>query len=322
MLTVFAALALIRWPRMTSRQADMIQCSGAFGLAGLTIGRTPAGAYLDSALGLPDASTLLMMNCFLGALWCARCAIVAAVKGRHANHKAGRKILVISGLICWAVFALAAVWDALDPAGTAAEETSYRTALYFVITFLYLGLVSAEISNWACHAVFRARTRTVRFGCGLLGLATASLSAAATTRAGLGILTEIRLWAGNRPYPNAARIDEIASLAMQGSGLAAALGLIIPSIQPFRAYLKEALWGLRSLRRIKPLWQRAAACRGDRMAGISSVSRTNPVARLHRCVVEIRDAQLAQTLALTPREAALVRAAESRLSCEPKEETQ
>lgn len=322
MLSVCAALALIRWPRTTSRQADMIQCAGAFGFAGLIIGRTPAGSFLNAVPGLPDASTLLMMNCLLAALWCTRCAIVAAVKGRNASHKAGRRILITSGVICWAVFLLAAVWDSLDPAGTAAQEMSYSTALYFVIVFLYLGLISAEIANWAFHAVLRARTRTVRAGCGLLGLSAAVLSAASTTRAGLGTLTEIRLWAGNRPYPNSARIDEIASLTMQYSGLAAALGLILPSIQPFRAYLKEALWGLRALRRIKPLWQRAAACRGDRLTGINSVSRANPVARLHRCVVEIRDAQLAQTLTLTPRESALVHAAESRLSYEPKEETQ
>ena len=304
LLAVCGALTAIRHPRTTPRQLDKVRLGALLCAAAVAI--QLAGPLLGMGDGAEAAARVTGMTLFLISMWCAHDAIMEAV--RHSRHRAcsdqGKALLFIACLLCWLGLALGV--SGCMPDGTVA-------GLSLAIGHLYIGGACAEVAIAAWLAARIAHTGGVRAGTTVLGVSTAALSAIALFRVAVFLL----FISGATDSETAVACQQIGSAGMTVAGTFAVIGLSMPAFAVLRPWLFDAAWALRCLRRIRPIWSRAASDGKALAPGTWSVSRTDPVARLHRRVVEIRDAELSQIINLRTRETAMIESIEEKLTRGP-----
>lgn len=304
LLAVCGALTAMRHPRTTPRQLDKVRLAAVLCAAAVAIQLT--GTAMAWATCAEDAARVLSMTLVLVSIWCAHDAILEAV--RRSRHRAcpdqGKAMLLIACLLCWLGLALGV--SGYMPDGTVA-------GLSLAVGHLYIGAVCAEVAIAARRAARLARTAVVRAGTTVLGVSTAALSGIAVFR----VVVFILFIAGAADVEAAVLCQQWGAAAMTAAGTFAVTGMSMPAFAVLRPWLLDAVWALRCLRSIRPIWSRAAADGKALAPGSWSVSRTDPVARLHRRVVEIRDAELSQIINLRTRETAMIESIEEKLTKGP-----
>lgn len=304
LLAVCGALTVMRHPRTSPRQLDMVRLAALLCAAAVSI--QLVGPHLGTGADGKAAAQVMGMTLFLVSLWCAHDAVLGAV--RQSRHRAcpvrGRALLLIACLLCW--LGLTFGVSGYTPDGTA-------TGLPLAVGHLYIAALCAEVALAARRAARLAHTGGVRAGTTILGVSTAALSAIALFRVAVLIL----VICGVVECEPAVLCQQIGSAGMTLACTTAAIGISMPAFAVLRPWLLDGLWALRCLWHIHPIWSRTSANGKSLSCGTWSVSRTDPVARLHRRVVEIRDAELSQIINLHTRETAMIESIEEKLTRGP-----
>ncbi len=284
-LILLWAVALWRAPSAvrSSKQRTLWVAFAALTLA-MTL-RTPAVMHaIDNGTGINNLSTLLKQ--YLGVTAAAAVLEFVYVIARPHSRAGVRNRMGAAG----ATMAVLTVLFAFVPRRTEAEDFFDRSAgsvpatAYLLVWLVYLGTAMA-MATWLFWGSSRhAGAGWLRTGLRLLGAGTASGVAYALSRV-VYLLLRLTEVAGPGSDAGASTVTDTMKQA--------AIGLIlVGSSVPAVGVAWRAFWHWRYLRALHPLWRDLTGVVPEVVLG-EELRRRELRMRLHRRVVEIRDAILA-----------------------------
>lgn len=314
LMIVFVALQVLRFCFAGTRQRDRLLAAACFGLIGSLAMLPEIQEAIDDAAGLQGAATILRLNFFFVSLWLVRGAFAEAVHGVDRRCWTTGITMTAACAGTWVVL-MAGVHDPrYAPIRDAMMEAGFKPSLQYILCMAYICAVSLEIAGHAFRISTSAKTRCVQLSGMMVCVGASVIGVTAAARACLYTSVIANIAAGRGIPDQSVETESVLVAVMMGAGAAAVVGTSLPTVPVGRQWMSDYFRAWSVLTRIRPLWKRAACTRGGHLVGVRSVSFADPVARLHRRTVEIRDAQLAGELTLTPYERALVTNAEAWLS--------
>ncbi|MFE9428747.1 MAB_1171c family putative transporter [Kitasatospora sp. NPDC006697] len=250
------------------------------GVAGLaTLGLPGVGPWLDRAAGVHNLVVLLehllgLIACSAGLTFCgqtARPELTARLRNRHRAALLASQLALV---LCFA--ALRRPVEVTD--FYQAYPHSWAACLYALIVVGYLGAAMAAGTVLFGTYARRAGARALRTGLAVLALGTGTGFAYAVLR-GWQILLET---AGRPMFLSGRSLYRIEWTATA----LVLLGSLIPALGAACRGLRDR----RTVRRLRPLWTELTAAVPEVVLG-ERLGR-GPRLRLHRLVIEIRDAAL------------------------------
>lgn len=314
LLAALISLSLMRSLRLSGRPKDRGRLAGLLGAAAILLGTEPVSSRIDAVLA-DGSARVLSLNFFLAATWCIRGMIINAVRrGRHAAAtRSGLFMLCAACLLNWGSLAVISADGVLATLAEACTLNGLVFEYHLMVTMLYVSVCCFTISSASLTGMIRARTSGVQAGSFLLAVAAAALAITAAFRVATHSFVLHRAWAGSPQTGHAADFDSVSATIMLAAGLLGVLGLAVPPAVVLWRWLGDVRWANSRLGFIKPLWERAAAVQPLHHIGARLTPRTDPMAKLHRWVVEIRDAELSQGIQLHTGEKRVIESIEAKL---------
>lgn len=318
---VFVILQVLRFCFAGTRRHDRLFAAALCGVAGSLAMHPGVVAAIDEAAGIPGAAMIARLNFFFICLWLVRGAFAEAVHGiDHRRWSTGITLTVVCGGT-WMIL----LWGVYDPRYISARdmmlEHGFKPSLQYILCLAYITAVILEIANYAFKIFTAARTRAVQVSGITVCAGAAVIGVTSLARACLYTTVIVDVLAGRRISDTAVETEQVLVAVSMGAGTVAVIGTALPTVPVGGRWIADYFRACSVLMRMRPLWKRAVCARGGYLSGIRSVNYADPVARLHRRTVEIRDAQLAGDVRLTPPERALVSSTEAWLS-RPQGDTQ
>lgn len=314
LMVVFVGLQVLRFCFAGTRQRDRLLAAACCGLIGALALVPGVQTTIESLTGLQGAATVLRLNFFFATLWLVRGAFAEAVHGTDRRRWSTGVMLTVVCLVTWLLL-MAGVHDPrLTAIREAMLEAGFKPSLQYILCLGYIAAVCLEIAGCALRIYAEAKTRAVRISGALVCVGTAAIGITSVARACLYTTIVVNLGTGRGIQELAAETEDVLVAVSMAAGAVAVIGTSLPTVPVGGQWIIDYFRAWIVLARISPLWKRAARSRGGYLTGIRSVAFADPVARLHRRTVEIRDAQLAGAVKLSPSERALVTNAEAWLS--------
>jgi hypothetical protein len=286
MAAALFVLAGVRVPALRRNRTDLVFTLAVYGCIGSLLMSPAVYVPVDALLGGMNLVKLVLNSLMIISLWYLRLAAYAAIARETGRRRPGwkRTLPLTLTLTLQTLFFLLTGPTVTTPAWGIYEDR-FPALLFSLMLTIFISSVSAEIAV-ICFRYIPRMSWSFRIGFAMLG-AGCIAGFLAMAEMCLSQLTRHLPFAGVLVRPGFPYHElELAATVLAG------VGLMIPAVAGRFRRRRLRRWNAETLARVESIWAKAL-----QSTSLDRSLETDPRApvqdRLHRMIVEIRDAELA-----------------------------